>query len=142
MNVKIKRLDPNSKIPQYASPGDAGMDLTATSIDILDNNDHGYIEYSTGLAMEIPEGHFGMLVPRSSISKTGLILANTPGTIDSGYRGEIKVRFKAIPDTKIYNIGDRVAQLIILPYPSVIFNEVDELPDSSRGAGGFGSTGS
>ena len=142
IEVKVKKLVPEAVIPQYAAPGDAGMDLTAVSHKAVDENAYGYIEYGTGLAVEIPAGYYGMLVPRSSISKTGLILANPPGIIDSGYRGEIKVRFKYIPKTLIYDVGDRVAQLIIMKYPEVSFTEVTELSDTVRGAGGFGSTGS
>lgn len=141
MNIKVKKLNEKAVIPQYAKSGDAGMDLTAVSMEIVNEIGHGYVEYGTGLAMEIPEGYYGAIVPRSSISKKGMILANSPGTIDSGYRGEIKLRFKWTHGSEIYNVGDRIAQLVILQYPSVIFNEVDELFDSSRGSSGFGSTG-
>lgn len=141
MEIKVKRLDPKAIIPCYAKAGDAGMDLTATSIKFVNDPGYGFVEYGTGLAMEIPEGYYGAIVPRSSISKTGLILANSPGTIDSGYRGEIKLRFKAIPGTKILEVGDRVAQIIIMKYPEVKFVGVDELSDTERGDGGFGSTG-
>jgi dUTP pyrophosphatase len=140
MNIKIKKLHENSVIPKYAKPGDAGLDLTAVSITINDNKTHGYIEYDSGLAIEIPEGYVGFIYPRSSISNTGLILSNSVGVIDSGYRGSIKCRFKAIPNTDVYNLGDRFAQLIIMPYPSITFEEVEKLSETERGDGGYGST--
>ena len=140
INVKIKRLHFNSVIPKYAKPGDAGLDLTAISVSIEDHKTYGYIEYDSGLAIEIPEGYVGLLYPRSSISDKGLIMSNSVGVIDSGYRGSIKARFKAIPNTDVYNVGDRFAQLIIIPYPSVIFEEVGELSNTERGQGGYGST--
>ena len=91
--------------------------------------------------MEIPEGHVGLLYPRSSISKTSCSLRNAVGVIDSGYRGEIMLKFSCSTNLNIYNVGDRVAQLIIMPYPQVQFEEVEELSDTDRGEGGFGSTG-
>jgi dUTP pyrophosphatase len=141
MKVKFKKLNTNAIVPKYSKSGDAGLDLTATSKDSLNNPQYGFVEYGTGLAVEIPEGYVGLLFPRSSISNTGLIMANSVGVIDSGYRGEIKFRFKYIPGTADYNIGDRVGQLIILPYPSIETEEVDELNSSERGEGGFGSSG-
>lgn len=151
MEVKFKKLDEKAVLPSYAKEGDAGLDITATSASSITNSDDGfyYLEYGTGLAVEIPSGHYGKLVPRSSISKTGLIMANSPGTIDSGYRGEVKIRFKV--DNGLfqefgnkmakYNVGDKIAQLIILPYPTVKPVFVDELSSTERGDGGFGSTG-
>lgn len=141
LNVKIKRLHPNAVIPTYSKPGDAGLDLTAVSVATVDEGNYGYIEYETGLSIEVPEGHVALMFPRSSISNTGLILANAVGVIDSGYRGSIKARFKAVPRTKTYEVGDRVAQLIILPYPQVNFVESDTLTETERGEGGYGSTG-
>lgn len=142
MNIKVKKLHKDAIIPFYSKAGDAGMDLTSVSSKIVNEKDHGYIEYDTGLAIEIPENHVGLVFPRSSISKTGLILANAVGVIDSGYRGSIKCRFKAIPNSTVYNDGDRIAQLMILPYPQITFEEVKELSETSRGEGGFGSTNS
>ena len=141
MEVKIKKLHPDAVIPAYSKPGDAGLDLTATSIydDSYDN-----IVYGTGLAIEIPEGYVGLLYPRSSNSKTDLYLTNHVGVIDSGYRGEIMFKFRpinGIVDAYIYAVGDRIGQLIIMPYPSIKFVETDELSDSDRGEGGYGSTG-
>jgi dUTP pyrophosphatase len=140
MVVKIKKLDPKAVTPAYAKAGDAAVDLTAISIAKVDRDEFGYMEYGTGLAIEIPEGHVGLLFPRSSISNSGLILTNSVGVIDSGYRGEIKLRFKHIPDTSYYKPGDRIGQLIIMPYPQIEFQEVEELSSTERGEGGFGST--
>lgn len=140
IEVKIKKLDPSAVIPRYAKPGDAGMDLTGIDRKFVDTGKYGYIEYDTGLAMAIPDGYVGLIFPRSSISETGLILANCVGVVDSKYRGSIKCRFKYIPDTELYMPGDRVAQIIILPYPEVQFLETQELDETERGEGGFGST--
>ena len=141
MEVKIKKLHPDAVIPVYSKPGDAGLDLTATSID---DDLYGNIIYGTGLAIEIPEGYVGLLYPRSSNSKTDLYLTNHVGVVDSGYRGEIMFKFRpvnGIEDAYIYAVGDRIGQLIIMPYPSIKFIETEELSDSDRGDGGFGSTG-
>lgn len=140
MTVKIKKLCPEAILPVYAKKGDAGMDLTAISTEIIDEDNYGYIEYRTGLAIEVPEGYVALMFPRSSCSDTGLILANSVGVIDSGYRGEIKCRFKAIPNTRYYEEGERVAQLVILPYPQIEFEEVENLSKTERGEGGYGST--
>lgn len=141
MKINIKKLNKSAQIPKYSKPGDAGMDIVAISEKVEDTPEYGYIEYGTGLAFEIPDGYFMDIRPRSSISNTGLILANTPGTLDSEYRGELKVRFKWIKDTAKYKLGDRVAQIVILPYPKIEFEEVVELSSTERGEGGFGSTG-
>lgn len=141
MKVKIKRLVEEAIIPKKAHTQDAGFDLFAVSKEVVDEDDYGFIEYDTGIGLEIPENHVGLVYPRSSISKTGHILANSVAVIDSNFRGSIKLRFKTIPNCKEYEIGDRVAQLIIMPYPSIEFEEVDELSDSERGNSGFGSTG-
>ena len=102
-----------------------------------------YIEYDTGIAIEIPKGYVGLVFPRSSVSKLDLVQANSVGVIDSSYRNSIKVRFKKLKDDGVcvYAPGERIAQLIILPYPMIGFNEVEKLSDSDRGLGGFGSTG-
>lgn len=140
MFVKIKKLDPNAIIPSYAKEGDAGMDLTALTMTVAP--DGFYTEYGTGLAMEIPEGYAGFIFPRSSASKTSQIQANCVGVIDSGYRGEIKVRLKSLGNPeKLYAVGDRIAQIIIMPVPQIVFQENDNLSDTVRGDGGFGSTG-
>jgi dUTP pyrophosphatase len=141
MEVKIKKLSENAVIPSYSKPGDAGMDLTAVSVNWDDN---GNVIYGIGLAVEIPQGYVGLLFPRSSNSKKDLYLTNHVGVIDSGYRGEIMLKFRrtAMFNPAIYQIGDRVGQLIIIPYPEVSFVEVEELSNTERGAAGYGSTGS
>lgn len=141
MVVKFKKLIENAVTPTKAHETDAGFDLTATS-KIID--DECNIVYGTGIAVEIPNGYVGLLFPRSSIAKKSLILSNSVGVIDSGYRGEIMAKFKIAlhPDNiATYNVGERIAQLIITPIPDVEFVEVSELNDSDRGVGGYGSTG-
>jgi len=137
MQVKIKKLSPEAVIPTYAKDGDAGMDLVITDIK---GENKLFITYGFGISMEIPEGFMGLIFPRSSIRKTDLVLSNAVGVIDSGYRGEIQVTFKRTGLNK-YEIGDRGAQIIIMPHPIVDFVEVDELTNTERGEGGFGSTG-
>jgi len=141
MKIKIKKLVDSAKIPEYQKQGDGGMDLTSTSMIVVDNKDFGYYEYGFGISLEIPENHVGLIFPRSSISNTGMILSNAVGVVDSGYRGEIKARFKYIRNSKAYTVGDRVAQLIVIPIPKVEFEEVQKLEDTDRAASAFGSTG-
>lgn len=141
MNIKIKKLHEQAVIPSYSKEGDCGLDLTAITVSTIDKSRFGYIEYDTGLAIEIPEGYVGLIYPRSSLSNTGLILANHVGVIDQNYRGSIKCRFKAVPNTDIYSVGDRIAQLIIQPCPKIEFEVVDELSDTNRNDLGFGSSG-
>ena len=139
MKVKIKKLSPDAKIPKYAKPGDACMDLYAVSHTIDDRGNH---VYDTQIAMEIPKGHVGLIFPRSSISKTtGMSLRNSVGVIDSGYRGPIMLKFASPVGAGVYLAGDRVAQIMILPYPEIEYVEANQLSDSDRGSGGFGSTG-
>ncbi len=139
MNIKIKKLHPNAKMPYRANPNDAGADLVAASLEFKKD---GRIIYGTGLAFEIPKGYVGLLVPRSSCSKMGIQMPNSIGVIDSDYRGEVKAVFKeSKPDPLIYDLGDRVAQLLIVPIELATFTEVGELSDTERGCGGFGSTG-
>ena len=138
MKVKIKKLDERATIPSYAKDGDAGMDLRA--IRFQRDSDGNYVYY-TGLAFEIPEGYVGLLFPRSSISKTSHFLRNSVGVVDSGYRGEIMFKFGYGSNVKTYMVGERVGQLIIMPHPSIEFEEVDSLSDTERGEDGFGSTG-
>lgn len=139
MKVKIKKLHPDAIIPKYSKQGDAGMDLTAISEEW--NGETSMVTYDTGLSIEIPEGYVGLLFPRSSISKTVLSLANSVGVIDSGYRGPIVLKFRYPEEGGAYDVGDRVGQILILPYPQIEFEEVGELSESERGEGGFGSTG-
>ena len=141
MEVKIKRTHPDAVIPSYAKDGDAGLDLTATTI----SQHSGYTEYGTGICVEIPKGYVGLLFPRSSVTTKGIMLKNSVGVIDSGYRGEIKFRFQTVYDytnhSDFYTVGERIGQLVILPYPTIEVVEVDELLDSERGTGGYGSSG-
>lgn len=141
MKVKVKKLHKDAIIPKYAKSGDAGLDLT--SITKTKNNASGIITYTTGLAVEIPEGHVGLLFPRSSLSNYDLMLTNHVGVIDSGYRGEITFKFKQVGQhaPREYEIGDRIGQLLIIPYPQIELEEVTDLSESERGNGGFGSTG-
>jgi dUTP pyrophosphatase len=140
MKIKITKLHPDAIIPSYAKSGDAAMDLHATE---LKRDKHGNYVYLTGLALEIPLGFVGLLFPRSSVSKTAMCLSNSVGVIDSGYRGEIMLKFRLLGDANpIYRVGDRVGQLMVVPHPKVEFIEVEELSNTDRGDGGFGSTGS
>jgi dUTP pyrophosphatase len=143
MKVRIKKLNENAVIPSYAKSGDAGMDLIATEII---NETSNQITYGTGLSLEIPEGFVGLVFPRSSIRKTRLQLSNSVGVIDSGYRGELQATFNKITTTienqkNDYKVGDRIFQLMVIPHPHVDFIEVNELSETERGDGGFGSTG-
>jgi dUTP pyrophosphatase len=140
MRTYIKKLHPNAVIPTYAKQGDAGMDLVATEII---NEEVFQITYGIGLAMEIPEGFVGLIFPRSSIRKTDLSLTNCVGVIDSGYRGELQATFRKERGvvSKKYEVGDRIAQIMIIPHPPIEFVEADELSNTERGDGGFGSTG-
>lgn len=139
LKLKIKKLHPDAVIPSYAKPGDAGLDLVAVSEGW--NNTDTMVTYDTGLAIEIPEGHVGLLFPRSSVSKTTLSLANCVGVIDSGYRGPVMLKFRYLNEGDVYEVGDRVGQLVIVPCPQVDIEEVSELSSTERGEGGFGSTG-
>ena len=140
MKVRVKKLNENAVIPSYAKDGDAGMDLVATRI--ISNTTFD-VSYGTDLAMEIPKGFVGLVFPRSSIRKYELALSNSVGVIDSGYRGELQATFKKTNglDSLAYKVGDRIAQIMIIPHPPIEFDEVDELSDTERGDGGFGSTG-
>ena len=143
MQVRIKKLSPEAIIPSYAKVGDAGMDMVATKV-IGENL--GSITYGTDIAMEIPEGFVGLIFPRSSIRKTNLQLSNSVGVVDSGYRGEIQATFNKIQgidnvERDSYKVGDRICQIMIIPHPTIEFEEVEELNNTERGEGGFGSTG-
>ena len=169
IEVKFKKLVENAVIPTKAHPTDVGFDLTATKVNITED----YVEYETGIALQLPVGYFAFIVPRSSNSKKDLLLANSVGTIDQAYTGELKFRFKrvlmpvmqdvmiapptgdvlkdsqntrkmpglAYRDDHIYKVGDKVGQLIILPYPEITLIETDELYETDRGDAGFGSSG-
>jgi len=137
--VKVKKLSDNAVIPSYSKVGDAGMDLTITRE--IENTSFS-VSYGFGISMEIPKNFVGLVFPRSSVRNQDLILSNCVGVIDSGYRGEIQATFKKTNglDSIKYKVGDRGAQIIILPYPQVKMVESDELSDTERGTGGFGST--
>lgn len=143
MQIKYKRLSEKTVAPTRAYKGDAGWDLTATRI-TTELNECGQliITYHTDLAVEIPEGYYGMVVPRSSIYKKSLRLTNCAGIIDSGYRGEIMGKFTATTDVipAVYKEGERFLQLLVLPIPEVEFEESEELTSSDRGEGGYGSS--
>ena len=170
MKVRIKKLHENAVIPSYSKKGDAGVDLTAVDYyyDV-----EGNIVYRTGLAIEIPEGYVGLIFPRSSICNYDINLTNAVGVIDSGYRGEVTMKFKPtlcfqpneatnyLADDKfdasdgvyipydervpiephVYECGERIGQIIIMPYPQIEFEEVESLTETERGDGGYGSTG-
>jgi dUTP pyrophosphatase len=140
MKVKIKLLHENVVKPKYAKESDAGMDLVAASII---ENTSSQITYGLGIAMEMPPGVVGLIFPRSSIRNYELSLTNSVGVIDAGYRGELQATFHKTNglDSFAYKVGDRVCQIIIIPYPVIELQVVDELSDSERGKGGFGSTG-
>lgn len=138
--MKFKKLDSKASIPTKAHPTDAGFDLVATSVS--EDLKRGIVSYGTGIAVEIPKNHVGYIFPRSSVYKHQVSLANCVGVIDSSYRGEIFLKFRIVqPHISRYTIGDKIGQLIIQPYPEIEFEEVDELEESDRGEGGFGSSG-
>jgi len=151
MEIRFKKLVPEAKTPFKAIDVDAGFDLYATSI--IETPE--YIQYNTGIAVEIPEGYVGLVFPRSSVTKYDLMLKNSVGVIDASYRGEIMCRFhgtKAISynagitktviyGENIYSVGERVAQVVFMELPKITLVEVEELSDTQRGTGGFGHTG-
>ena len=173
MIVRFKKLHPDAMTPTRGSSGAACWDLYAADEGEV-NKEFGFLEYTTGIALEIPHGHVGLIYPRSSISSSPYTLANSVGVIDSDYRGPIRLRFYWNTDTVItvimkmlaednfmpdvwpdkvmeaktqfiadheYERGDRIGQLLVIPYPELSFKETDGLSNSNRGAGGFGSTG-
>lgn len=144
MKVKIKRLVSEAVMPRRAHASDAGWDLVAVSRKV---DADGAVVYGTGLAMEIPEGYVGLVFSRSSVAKKDLVLSNCVGVIDSGYRGEVLAKFKLLDplikhdEYHWYNVGDRIAQLVIMRLPEVEMVESEDLSESDRGEGGYGSTG-
>lgn len=163
MKVKFKKLHKDAVSPKFAHKTDAGADLTATSIDFSRDRQ---VVYGTGLCVEIPEGMVGLLFPRSSVRNQDLIMSNCVGVIDAGYLGEIMVTFNIKMDVllidelhsaenlqelsneifdvsydNIYEVGDRIAQLVIMPVPLVQYTEVEELSETERNTSGHGSTG-
>ena len=143
MDVKFKKLHDDAKIPSYAHDTDAGLDLTAVSFtQEFDKSNKLVLVYHTGLAVEIPEGYVGLIFMRSSISDKSIALTNAVAVIDSGYRGELLLKYKITTDSlpTIYQPGEKIGQLIIIPYPKINPIEVEELSSSDRNEGGFGST--
>ena len=141
MKVKFKKLHKDAVSPKFAHKTDAGADLTATSVDFSRGEQ---VVYGPGVAVEIPEGMVGLLFPRSSVRNTDLVMSNCVGVIDLGYLGEILVTFnlkKSLEEAEIYVLGDRIAQLVIIPVPLTKYVEVEELSETERGIEGHGSTG-
>lgn len=144
MEVKFKKLSDKATTPVYAYDGDAGLDLTAVSVNSEINECGQFvIVYHTGLALEIPKGYVGLIFPRSSIANKSLTLTNCVAVIDSNYRGEVLLKFKnttgdSVP--AVYPIGAKIAQIVIMPYPTINFVESDELSKTERGEGGYGSS--
>ena len=141
--LKVRRLDPRATLPTRAFPGDAGLDLYALDDGLLEPG--GRASVGTGIALEIPEGHAGLVLPRSGLAaRHGIALVNAPGLIDAGYRGEIAVLLLNTDRRNAFAIssGDRIAQLVLVRVETPAVEEVDALALSERGAGGFGSSGS
>jgi dUTP pyrophosphatase len=141
VEVEIRRVHPNARVPVRAYEGDAGLDLAAYETVRLEPGERGVV--GTGLAVAIPEGHAGFVQPRSGLAaRHGIAVVNSPGLIDSGYRGEIKVVLLNTDRERTFvaEPGERIAQLVVLPVPEVAVREVDELPGSERGVRGFGSS--
>lgn len=143
MDVKFKKLHDDAKIPSYAHDTDAGLDLTAVSFtQEFDKSNKLVLVYHTGLAVEIPEGYVGLIFMRSSVSNKSISLTNAVAVIDSGYRGELLLKYKITTDSlpTIYQPGEKIGQLIIIPYPKINPIEAEELSSSDRNERGFGST--
>jgi len=142
VELPFKRLDPAAELPAQAHEGDAGLDLCSTiDVEVLPGE---RAMVPTGLSVAIPDGHAGLVLPRSGLaSRQGLTLANAPGLIDSGYRGEVTCALVNLDRDQAVKIrrGDRIAQLVVVALPQILPSWVDDLPPSSRGGGGFGSTG-
>lgn len=163
MELQVKLLSDKAVLPYKAHDTDAGYDLTAISLDVKTQDKVDYLEYGTGIAVDIPEGYVGLIFPRSSISRTNLTLCNSVGVIDAGYQGEIKFRFKIdlpydelyyeegsfiIKDreesfsVEAYKVGDRIGQLVVMPLtPITSLKVTQEFTPSLRGQKGFGSSG-
>jgi dUTP pyrophosphatase len=142
VQVQVRRLDPDVALPTYAHPGDAGADLS-TTVDLrLEPGERALVP--TGIGIALPEGYVALVHPRSGLAaRCGISIVNAPGTVDAGYRGEIKVMLINLDprEAVVLRRGDRIAQLVIQQVERARFVEVDELPGSVRGAGGYGSTG-
>ena len=136
IEVKVKKNFEDAILPKYSKEDDAAMDVFAQNMTITGK----YIEYGTGLSFELPKGYVMLIFPRSSVSNKDLMLKNSVGVLDAGYRGELKLRFQKNGED-VYNIGDKIGQIMVIERPEMILNLVDKLEDSARGNGGFGSTG-
>jgi dUTP pyrophosphatase len=142
VDVPVRRLDPDLPLPAYAHPGDAGADLVAAQDVVLAPGERKLVP--TGVAIALPDGYVGLVHPRSGLAhRLGVTVLNAPGTVDAGYRGEIKVNLVNHDRTATVKIsrGDRIAQLLVQRVERAAFRQVDELPETVRGAGGHGSTG-
>ncbi len=142
VEVLLTRLDPDVPVPSYARPGDAGADLVTTADAVIPPGERTVV--ATGVAIALPDGYAAFVHPRSGLAaRVGLSVVNTPGTIDSGYRGEIKIcLINHDPrDPVVLRRGDRIAQLVVQRVEHAVFREVADLPGSQRGTGGHGSTG-
>jgi dUTP pyrophosphatase len=149
MEIKFIKLNEDAVAPTRAHETDAGFDMTATSV----KTENKFVEYGTGIAVNIPKGYVGLIFPRSSVTKRDLMLKNSVGVIDSGYQGEIRFRFKPFPEESFragndiayngnfYEVGDRIGQIIFQKLPEVTLVEVESFEESERGDNGFGSTG-
>jgi dUTP pyrophosphatase len=142
VDVPVRRLDPDLPLPAYAHPGDAGADLVAAEDVVLAPGERRLVP--TGIAIALPDGYVGLVHPRSGLAhRLGVTVLNAPGTVDAGYRGEIKVNLVNHDPAATVKIsrGDRIAQLLVQRVERAVFRPVDELPETVRGAGGHGSTG-
>lgn len=142
VEIAIRRTDPAAQVPAYAHPGDAGADLATTVAVHLEPGERAVVP--TGVSMALPEGYVALVHPRSGLAaRCGLSIVNTPGTIDAGYRGEVKVLLVNLDPREPVDLaaGDRIAQLVVQRVERAAFVEVAELPPSARGEGGYGSTG-
>jgi dUTP pyrophosphatase len=140
--LPVRRLDPRIPLPAYQHDGDAGLDLCGAEDVTIAPGERAIV--ATGIAVAIPEGFVGLVVPRSGLAvRLGLSMVNTPGIVDSGYRGEIKIVLinHDLREQVVIARGERIAQLVVMPVASVTVEEVDELSTTTRGDGGFGSTG-
>lgn len=144
ININVQKLNENAVIPQQGSEHAAGFDLTATDYEVVNVDGFpSYINYKTGIAVEIPVGYVGLIYPRSSISNKGLSIANSVGVVDADYRGEITIRMyeNNVGKESAYKAGDRIAQMIIMSLLNVKFSETNSLSSTKRGEGAYGSTG-
>jgi dUTP diphosphatase len=142
IEIAVRRLDDELPLPEQAHAGDAGVDLRSTVDLVLGSGERAVVP--TGIAVAIPEGYAGLVLPRSGLAaRHGVSLVNAPGLIDAGYRGEIKVIAINLDPAQTFEIhrGDKIAQLVVAPVPAIAWREVDDLPESDRGAAGFGSSG-